>query len=319
MTSNNTFVRWLGCLSLLVLVVVAGSVSAADQPIELKLSPAKGQVQKLQATLTQKVTQTISGTEQALSQTIALGYTFATQDVAADGTATVKVTYDTVSFKQTSQVGNIEYDSANPPPPGQIHPMARGFAALAGQSFTMKVTPTGKITEIQGLDQMVDAILKKLDIAEGPAKPIAEKAIRHDFGEEALKDNMEGLLAIYPDKPVSLGDSWTKKLSVSKGFPMLMENNFTLKEATPSAATLAVKSKLSTNPDAPPIDMRNQKITYTLTGEQTGTMVVDRGSGWVKSADMTQKVTGEMVTDAGAGRIAKTPMTVETRVVLEGK
>ena len=53
---------------------------------------------------------------------------------------------------------------------------------------------------------------------------------------------------------------------------MRMENHFTLKALDSDTATLAVSSTLSTNPDAPPIDMRNQKITYTLKGEQSGTM-----------------------------------------------
>jgi hypothetical protein len=296
--------------------LLAPCVHAAE-PIVLKLTPVAGETQKLKATVEQKVTQTINGNPQSLTQSIGLGYTFATQAVAEDGVATVKVTYDTVSFKQVSPLGNVEYDSTNPP--AQINPLAKGFAALAGQTFTMKVTSLGKITEIQGLDAMIDGIMKKLDIPEGPSKATIEKSIRVQFGEDALRDNMESLLRIYPDKPVSVGDTWATKISLSKGFPMVLDNTFMLKDAAADVATVGLTSKLATNPDTAPIDMGNRKLTYNLTGEQSGTIKVDRKSGWVKSAEMTQKVAGDMTADAGAGRINKTPMSIETKVTLEAK
>jgi hypothetical protein len=317
-TPRNPIVR-LSVALICLLILCSSSVRAADT-IDLKLRPVKGQSLKLQATVNQKVTNTVNGgAEQTMTQVIGLGYTFATLDVAPDGTATVKVTYDTVSFKQQSQLSTVEYDSANPPA-GPIPPLVRGFAALAGQTFTMKVTPTGKITEVLGLDEMIDAILKKLDTPDAANRDVVEKSIRREFGPEALKENMESMLANYPDKPVAVGESWNKKLSITKGFRMEMDNTFTLKSVTADTVTLDAKGKLGSSPDATPIDMGPRgKLSYNLNGEQNGTLQLDRATGWVKSAEMTQKVTGEMVIDAGGGRVAKTPMRIESTVKLEAK
>ena len=100
---------------------------------------------------------------------------------------------------------------------------------------------------------------------------------------------------------------------------MTLDNTFTLKELTGDTATLDMKSKLSTNPDAAPIEIGTRKLRYTLAGEQTGTMKLTRATGWVRSAELTQKITGEATTDAGPGRVTKTPMTIETKMTLEGK
>ena len=306
-------------LLICALFLFASPARAADT-IDLKLHPVKGQSIKLQATINQKVVNTVNGgAEQTMNQVIGQGFTFATLDVAPDGLATVKVTYDSVSFKQQSQMSNVEYDSANPPS-GPIHPMARGFAALAGQTFTMKVTPTGKITEVLGLDEMTDSILKKLDTPDAANREQVEKSIRREFGPEALKENMESMFANYPDKPAAVGESWSKKLSITKGFRMDMDNTFTLKGVSADDVTLEAKGKLSSSPDATPIDMGPRgKLSYNLTGEQSGTLQLDRATGWVKAAEMTQKVTGEMVIDAGNGRVGKTPMRIETTVKLEAK
>jgi hypothetical protein len=237
--------------------------------------------------------------------------------VTADGVATVKVTFDSVVFKQVSNLGTVEYDSANPP--GTIHPMAKGFAALAGNTFTMKVTPAGKITEISGLDTMVDSILKKLDLPETASKAVVEKSVRKEFGEDAVRDNMEIFFAVYPEQAVSVGQSWTRKITMSKGIPTAAENTFTLKEANAEVLLLEVAGKLSSNPDAPPMDLGNRKISYTLNGDIAGTMKLSRQTGWIRGAEMTQKWNGEMTIDAGGGRTSKAPIKTETKIVLEAK
>src|SRR4051812_21387085 len=102
------YVRLLAVAGVVLLCCAAPRANAAADAVDLRLRPVKGQAQKIQATVSQKITQTINGSEQSLTQTIGLNYTFTTEDVAADGTATIKVSYDAVSFKQVSQLGNVE-------------------------------------------------------------------------------------------------------------------------------------------------------------------------------------------------------------------
>lgn len=302
---------------LMFVCLVAAPLSRAAETVDLKLRPAANQVVRLKTTIEQKVTNTINGTPQTMTQTIGLGYAFETLSFTSDGSAVVKVTFDGVTFKQNSPLANVDYDSANPP--AQIHPMARGFAALAGQTFTMTVSPTGKVTDIKGLDAMVDAILAKLALPEGPAKAVVEKSVRKEFGEEAVRDNMAVMVGIYPEQPVGVGQSWSRKISMSKGIPLVMDNTYTLKNVAGDDATLEMKGKLTTNADAPPMDLGSRKLSYTLGGETSGTMKLSKQTGWVKAAEITQKLSGEMTTDAGAGRTAKTPITVDTKIVIEGK
>ncbi len=316
--ASRPFPPYRFAIRLFLLLSVCGSFAAgAADTVNLRLHPTKGQIQKLNTTIEQKVTNTINGTPQSVNQSIGLGYRFETLDVAADDIATVKVTFDTITFKQTSAVDNIEYDSANPP--AQIHPRAKGFAALAGQTFIMNVAPSGKISQITGLDAMVDSILKKLDLPQTPAKPVIERSIRREFGEDAVRDNMEIMFALYPDKPVSVGQSWTRKISMSKGIPLTMENTFTLKEVTGDVALLALKGKLASNPDAAPLDLGSHKISYLLAGDLSGTMKVSKETGWILAAEMNEKFSGDMTTDLGADRTTKTPISAETKIVMDAK
>lgn len=288
------------------------------EPIDLKFHPAKGSVTKLKATLDQKVTQTVGGTPSTVGQSVTLVYSMATEDVAGDGTATVRVTYDAVAFKQQAPGGvEVEYDSAKPP--ATIPPVARGFAALVGLGVTIKVSPAGHVTDVQGVDEMIDGIIKKLEIPDGPSKPLLEKSLRKDFGPDAVRDNMETMLLIYPDKPVSVGDSWTRHMTITKGFPIVLDNAFTLKDVSGDAATLEVKSKLTNNADAPPLDLGQRKLSYQLSGEQNGTIKLKRVDGMIVSADMKQIVDGKMIAEAEGEGKTEVPLHVETHITMETK
>src|SRR5947209_6671134 len=113
-------------LGLLILTLTRAAF--ATDAIDLKFHPAKGSVQKLQTILDQKITQTTADSQTTLTQTVKLLYRMNIEDIAPDGLVTMKVTYESVAFKQQSALGNVEYDSTNPPP--GVPAAARGFAAI---------------------------------------------------------------------------------------------------------------------------------------------------------------------------------------------
>jgi hypothetical protein len=305
-------VRQLALLGLLVSLLCPRAAYSAEVT-ELKFHPAKGSAVRLKVSLDQTITQTSNGVPATVSQTVTLVYGMAATDVAADGTTTVKVSYDAIAFKQRSNLGNVDYDSSTPAP--VIPAAAKGLAAVVGQAVTIKVTPTGHVTDVQGVDELIDAILKRLEIPDGPTKPILESSLRKEFGQDAIRDNMETMLLIYPDKPVAVGDTWSRRLAIAKGFSIVIENAFTLKESNADVATVAVKSKLSSNADAPPIDMGNRKLTYELSGEQSGVLKINRSDGMIRAAEMKQKITGKMISEAGGAK-TEVPLVIETKMTM---
>ena len=296
-----------------VLALLFSTSVLAAGAVELKFHPAKGSTTKLKVAMDQKVTQTINGTANTVNQAVTLVYRMDAGDLDADGATSVKVTYESISFKQQTNVGNVDFDSNNPPP--TVPAAARGVAALVGQTFTAKISPTGHVTDVKGVDEMIDSILKKLGVPDGPTKPLLDQSLRKEFGADAIRENMEAMLLIYPEKPVATGDSWTHPLSITKGFPMLVVNTFTLKEAGAELATVDLKSTLMSNADAPPIDMGNRKLTYRLSGNQRGVMKLNRGDGMIQSGDVTQKVEGKIMSDTKEGT-TEVPVVIETHLVM---
>jgi hypothetical protein len=219
-------------------------------------------------------------------------YSLAVDDVAGDGTMAVTMKYDAVRFRYKGPAGEAEYDSAKPPK--DVPPVARGFAAVQGLAVKMRVSPSGQVVAVDRVEELKEQILRKLNLPEGPQKATARKVLDEQFGEAAMKQNLQAMFALYPDQPVAVGDSWQRRVTTSKGLPAVLEATYTLKRRSSGVCTIEVHAKVSPNPDAPPVELGTGKMAYELNGEQKGTLEVDEGTGLPRSLATTQDVSGTM-------------------------
>ncbi len=317
MTSRTRF------RAVVALLIAAGAICAAagdaraEDKVSLRLNLAEGKTYNLKMTAQQKISQTIQGRKVDMDQTLGMGYSFAVTDVDANGAISAKVTYDSVLFRQKGPTGTVEYDSAHPT--ATVNPMAKAFAAQLGQSFSLTLTPEGRITKVEGVDKLFDHVLQSMDIPAGPQRDALENSLKQQFGDQAMQDSMEQLTAIYPDEPVDIGDSWNRKVTMSKGFPMQLENTWTLKSRKDGQATIDVKSKISSNANAGPIKMGPVSLKYDFSGQQQGQFVLDEATGWTVSAKTTQKLTGKVNVTGAPGMPAgmSWPITIESTITLE--
>jgi hypothetical protein len=278
----------LVCTFLLCAPALAQDAGKADLRLRLK----KGDVHKLRVTVEQHVEQKAAAGKQAIDQTMGVDYSLSVDDVDPDGAMAVTMKYDAVRFRYKGPSGAAEYDSAMPPK--DVPAVARGFAAMQGLAVKMRVAPTGQVTAVERVEELMDEILRKLNLPEGPQKAAARKVLGEQFGEAAMKQNLQTMFAVYPDGPVAIGDSWQRKVSTSKGMPAVLEATYTLKDRKSGVCTIEVHAKVAPNPDAPPVEMGTGKMAYELSGEQRGTMEVDEASGLPRKMTTTQDVSGTM-------------------------
>ena len=288
----------LGIVVVLLVVGVATFCGEdATEKIHLRLNLQEGESYSLRMITDQDISQTIQGQQQETKQTMGLGYTFDVNQVNSDGSALTRVTYDWVLFEQDGPLGKTKYDSATPP--DTVPPAAAGYAALVGQGFTMEISPAGRVQDLQGVDDMITHMLEELDLPEGATMDSIEQSFRDQFGDQALQENMESLMAIYPEGPIGIGDSWSKTVATSVGLPMILENRWTLTAREDGVATVDVYSTIKSNPEAAPLEIAPVKMSFDISGVQQGTMSLDEGTGWTISAHVTQTLAGEIEMEMG--------------------
>jgi hypothetical protein len=283
-------------------------------PVKLQLRLQKGDRYNIQMVTDQAVNQTILGRTQNTNQMVKIGYLFDVADVATDGTTTVKMTYKSVQFKQSSPNGTVEYDSARPATGN--NPLAASLGTLVGQSISAKITPTGTVKEVQGIDQLIARMISGMKIPNNAVKAQIESTLRSQFGEETFKELFSQSLDIYPAQPIDVGDSWSKKMTLSKGFPMTMETIYTLRSVKNNVATVDITSKLKSNPNAPALQISGASLKQNLAGIQKGSMQIQLSTGMVTQSQLNQDVSGNFQVQGlpGASQAMSWPVSIKSTV-----
>lgn len=296
---------------LLLLLLAPGSGPAWAEPVTLRLKLPPGQVHHMQMTAEQQIE--LPDRDTSIDQHLSTALRFEVVEVESDGTQTLTVTYTHVALKQQGPMGPVNFDSSHPP--AKLPLTAQPFAALVDQQFSVSLSPKGQVRALAGLDAIVEKMLAGLNMGDGPAKAAMEKGIREQFGPEAMKQNLQNMLNVYPDKPVDVGDGWTHTAAMKQGLPLIAETTYTVSKITADTVTLAADSRISPNPHAEPMDMGALKLEYLLGGTQSGTMELDRATGWTKRSKMTQSFTGRMKMSIGQQTVDE-PITINGTVTL---
>ena len=295
----------------LVLVALCGGATAATQ-LQWKLPNGKTYYQRTM--VNQQIVQSAMGQEMTVDQNIGLGQKLQVLDVDAQGNMRIQYTYVWARFKQSNPATqvDIDYDSSQQKP---VPAGAESFAALIGQTYTIKMTPKGKILDVNGVEQLKQAVLKKLPAGAQP-NPMDPTGAYMD--KDSLRQMTEARMAIYPDKPVSPGESWSKDITMAVGFTMMMKAKWTLQKEEAGVATIASVVTVKTDP-AKPMEMGGMKLNFDMSGTQEGTTRVAEATGLIVSSKEHQLLKGELRIGAPAeGQPAMSiPMSVDTNATEE--
>ena len=307
---------WLGNWGVMSCLLAAVAIPGAGaEKITLGFHLKTGQMFHLLTTTESILNQSIMGQEMNATSTAGMGYTYEVQQVADDGTATCKVTYNSVQMKMSMAGFDMEFDSAKPV--AGASPLVKPFTALVGQSFTLRISPAGHVTDVQGTEAINEKMFKSLELPDESMRATVEKLAREQFGAESIGESMEQAIGgNFPDGPVDIGDSWVKRTSTARPYPMNLETKFTLKERKNGIAVIDVVSKISPNPAAKPMQVGPMTMTYAFTGERTGQLEIEEASGWTVGATYTQQMSGTINAEGGPQGTMSIPIsgTITTRI-----
>jgi hypothetical protein len=298
-----------------MLACESGATAGEKVNLQMRLEP--GKQYKLRVVTDQKIVQVLERQEFATTQTITVGTVMDVLSVEPSGDAKVKITYQFVEFKQDGPMGKIQYDSRKPP---ETVPQAvKGFAALAGASLSMTLGPKGEPKEIKGIEEIGARLMKAMTDIDDASKKLLEKTIKEQLGDESLKSTTAIAASFMPDRPVAVGESWTSKETVRQMVPLQVENTSTLQQCRDGVAVIAMRSKLTSDPEAKPIEMGLIQLKVNLSGEQEGTTEIELASGWPVRGTVKQKLEGKMTVEGaiGAPRGKSWPVRVESTITID--
>lgn len=210
--------------------------------------------------------------------------------VDADGTATVEITIDVVkAHLENAMTGTTDFDSTAENAAEQANdPGLASFVALLGKSFQMKLTPRGKVVEVAGFYELMEAAMKD---------GMMWGMIKDAFSNKAMASNMQAGWCEFPDKDYAKGDTWTStgKMTLPMMGDLTINNAYEIIDVVEGPEGTTVKIAFETVLDASSLKApENSPIPMTMKdGTMKGTLEFDPIRGCVVGSDNSTSLTLE--------------------------
>ena len=328
--------HWKIAAGAVALGLVGAATSSFAQEVTLRYRWTKGE--ETRTRMTQQASTTISASaipagpgNGSVESFMSQGFHTVVEDVAADGTATLRQVIESVRIEFNSPLGKTVFDSASKESdPTSANPlgktMSAAYAAMIGQSLTMVVSPRGTVQKIEGMARLMERVLNAQP--QDRIAPDVLDGFRNTFSDDITRDMLGWGTAPLPDRPLHPGDTWEDHLSAL--VPMLgattTSRTWTLEgvetsgislarlsaklaiRAEPSAAQpalgapIAIQTSEGTGESELFFDIargRVQRVTTTLTMPMTMSNPAPNGGSMSLQMLIKSTLTSELVEAAG--------------------
>lgn len=264
-----------------VVILLLLAACATSDKLALQLNFQKGKKYYYTTTSEQNVDQTFMGQSMKNSKKTTTGYIYEIKDINKDGNYNVTITYDKVETEKSEDT-----DRKSPIPDD----------FLKGFSFDMVVTPKGKVTEIKGMDKLMDAAInavmvdsvKNDTVAQAVMKPVMDM-IKNQFSDKNMSSMMEQMTNYFPEGEVEVGDKWENVANVNTVINMKITTTYKVIDIANDVVKLDVDAKIATGEGEGIMGMK-----MDLNGTQKGTMEIDSKSGLVLKSSVKQDIDGKI-------------------------
>ena len=250
------------------------------------------------------------------------------QEVIKDGKMgkkEVTSTFDHWAHDWDFMGNELQYDSDDPDNEEAAPMISSIFSEMVGESYKYEVSRDGKVMNFSGMDEIVEKIDKKASMNmfwPQMKSQYTNEAGRRQFAEDPL--------LIYPNKKVSVGDSWTATSSEDRPQIGKIKHDYTYKLekiATENGRKVAIISYTADvsggDEGAPPSEGEEKGGGKTeVKGTITGKAVYDVEQGLIvsdKSENKTSvKVPASKMGGSGEGTVSfKTLVSSDSRLISE--
>ena len=205
---------------------------------------------------------------------------------------TLEVKYQSLSMNMQMPQGSMEFSSEKK----DIDPASAVLGALVEKPFKVKMSKTGKITEISGIEELFTNATSALGQMDDMQKKQILDQVVQSYGNKAFQANMETTTAIFPEEKVAKGDSWKLTTKLESNITADIETVYTLEDVVADAYVITGKSELKAVNSDEFKQMGGMEMKQNLTsGSMTSTLKLDKTTGWIKEGETTQEMDMDLI------------------------
>ncbi len=167
------------------------------------------------------------------------------------------------------------------------------LGAVIDKSFEITMTKTGKVTEVKNVEALWKTAIDQFDQLSDIQREQIKAQITQAYGAAALKGNLEMVTAIYPDQPVNIGEKWAINTKLESGMSAVVNTDYELVDLTSDYAQIRGNSTIKTADKDAYIEANGMPMKYDLTGSMKSEIKVDKSTGWIIEAKISQEIKGD--------------------------
>lgn len=172
------------------------------------------------------------------------------------------------------------------------------FSMLMGkivrQPFGVRMSRSGKVLEIIQIEKIFDAMIDQFtEIPEDQLQQIKSQ-LQDAYGEKSFKGSMEMVMAIYPEKPVAIGEKWNVQTSLMGMLDAKIDASYQLDQNTREYRVITGNAEIKVSPEST-LEMENADLRMDLEGTMLSSIKVDAVTGWIIAANFNQNIQGNSV------------------------
>ena len=274
----------------------------------LSLNPKRGSSYNLNMNSSFTLSTEMNGQKQTFNSMMTGIAKFDVKEVTDSGVV-LEASFDSVHVTSRTPMGKFEFTSDKS---GQE---AAAMNAMANQHFTITLAKNGSVKKIHHPDTAgMSGMLSNFPGLDQIRRMLMMGNMRRGFNEKKMKENLEKITAIFPDKKVNLNEEWGYTIR-----PDSMANHEikTVYRLISYQGGLATIQGTSTS-KASGLEKQGGKtpVNYQLDGNSAMTFVVDASTGWIKNATIKRNLTGhiEMKDKSNATKTIPVQLTIEAKL-----
>ena len=256
-----------------------------------------------------------------LQQTMTQMLKIAVDDVAADGTATLKQTFDSVRMEMDGPMGKFVYDTASPST--SANPMAQSMGkvlgAMVGETITVVQAPDGTVRRVEGASRIMDKIVKTLP--SDPSASALAQALKTSLSDDALKATLEQSFTKLPPGSVKPGDRWNGGMSMGNEMVGKISGavDFTLKalEGSGDAALARIGVAVTMKQESAPASGPGGMVMKLQDARGEGEMLFEIARGRIRKSTMKSTMPSTISGQTPDGNAVTMQNTTTTSMTME--
>ncbi len=246
---------------LLIASILLSNNLLAGKEIKLSYQLKKGQKYALEIKNNQTITMSMSGQSMLLKQQMTMQQDVNILSVDSVNNQSLELTYKSILFKQNAMGMEIIWDSQNP---DTTNPMNQQIEQSLGKMIGSAIVI------------VIDEKGNPISLDKGTA--VSQQANLAGFES--------GMMVVYPDNKLSIGQSWQTKLQPDPKSDFIIESTYLLEEIKGKYATISFNGIISGT------QIMGEKAV--ISGTISGKSEVELETGWVNTASVNQKLEMEM-------------------------